>query len=84
MTVISVISVISLSIFSSSPRYSGERGIDVFYMGYNSDSHALSPSFPGPHPQPFSPEYRGEGSNNLIVSGQRTLQTRNLESDAIE
>lgn len=47
-----VISVISLSIFSSSPRYSAVL--------------------------------RGEGSNNLIVNGERPLQTRNLESDAIE
>ncbi len=32
----------------------------------------------------LAPVLRGEGSNNLIVSGQRPLQTRNLESDAVE
>ncbi len=46
--------------FSPSPQSSGERGLGGEGPNRLETMH--------PHPQPFSPEYRGEGSDNSYVS----------------
>jgi len=57
------------SIFSPSPRYAGERGLggEGRKTFNNQEIEAVS-RLSAPHPQPFSPEYRGEGSKNLFVA----------------
>ena len=54
--------------FSPSPLYSGEKGSgdEGWKVSNTLHFHAI-PMLSATHPQPFCPEYRGEGSKNLFV-----------------
>lgn len=53
---------------SPSPRYSGERGSGGEGQNASTIKDMVAiPPHSAPHPQPFSPEYQGEGSQNLFV-----------------
>src|SRR5207253_2881903 len=62
--------------YSLLPRYSGGEG-----SGVSAKSSRLLRA-PTPHPQPLSPEYRGEGSSNRRLAGLRPFP--NMKTMALE
>jgi hypothetical protein len=46
---------------------------------YHPQDTMAIPMHSAPHPRPFSPEYRGEGSKNLLVIVSRSVGTASQE-----
>ena len=65
--------------FSPSPRFFGERGAggEGRYLS-NVNGIEVLPAVKAPHPQPFSPDDRGEGGKNSFVRVAEHLKFRKL------